>query len=189
MQRLINYLYMLILPWLANPFNFDFDIKLLHRKLQTNVRKFPLPRKKLSSCLSTVTLFHVYVIVSPFEQSIFQIYCGQRLPKLKPLEICSFHSHYGTNSQKEVQIASVSFEVQNFENYGQMLWVVWRQFNGVNKPFFALPCTNTIRGKKNRRFKYPWPVKARNTDEKKSIAFLIKDRKHELPCWKCSTFI
>ena len=99
MQRLINYLYMLILPWLANPFNFDFDIKLLHRKLQTNVRKFPLPRKKLSSCLSTVTLFHVYVIVSPFGQSIFQIYCGQRLPKLKPLEICSFHSHYGTNSQ------------------------------------------------------------------------------------------
>ena len=41
MQRLINDLYMLILPWLANPFNFDFDIKLLHRKLQTNVRKFP----------------------------------------------------------------------------------------------------------------------------------------------------
>ena len=61
MQRLINYLYMLILPWLANSLNFDFDLKLLHRKLQTNVRKFPLPRKKLSSCLSTVTLFHVYV--------------------------------------------------------------------------------------------------------------------------------
>lgn len=93
-----NHLYMLILPWLANSFN-NFDLKLPHRKLQTNVRKFPLPRKKLSSCLSTVTLFHMYVIVSPFGQSIFQIYCGQRLPKLKPLEICSFHSHYGTNSQ------------------------------------------------------------------------------------------
>ena len=84
-----NHLYMLILPWLANSFN-NLDLKLPHRKLQTNVRKFPLPRKKLSSCLSTVTLFHVYVIVSLFEQSIFQIYCGQRLPKLKPLEIVLF---------------------------------------------------------------------------------------------------
>ena len=189
MQRLINYLYMLILPWLANPFNFDFDIKLLHRKLQTNVRKFPLPRKKLSSCLSTVTLFHVYVCRC---LSLWTV-CFPNILRTTPSQIKAIGNLFFSFSLRYKQpIRSPNcscFEVQNFENYGQMLWVVWRQFNGVNKPFFALPCTNTIRGKKNRRFKYPWPVKARNTDEKKSIAFLIKDRKHELPCWKCSTFI
>lgn len=74
MQRLINYLYMLILPWLANSLNFDFDLKLLHRKLRTNVRKFPLPRKKLSSCLSTVTLFHVCMSLSLPLDSLFSKY-------------------------------------------------------------------------------------------------------------------